>query len=100
MKTYITEELPKLSAQLRAGARKDFRKRRTDARDLNAALWSAAAYAREGSTMYVYAGNSYGHAVYCVTYRRSDADCFVNNPDGRWYEIDTALTATLCEVTR
>jgi len=48
--------------------------------DLAGATESAAYYAQKyGKTMYVYAGNSYGHGVYRVTYKMSDVTSPISN---------------------
>jgi RadC-like JAB domain-containing protein len=52
--------------------------------DLNSAVISAAYYAKKlGKTMYVYSGNSFGHAVWRVSYKPGEYLNLISNTGGR-----------------
>lgn len=62
--------------------------------DLESAVISAAFYAqKQGKTMYVYSGNSFGHAVWRVTFQASDYLNSVNNTGSVVYSVTPELDA-------
>jgi hypothetical protein len=67
--------------------------------DLNSAVISAGYYAKKaGQTAYVYAGDSYGHAVWRVTYKLSDALSPINNSGRRLLSVSPDLTVKKYDV--
>ena len=80
------------TAKLKASPKAAFRKRYSPA-DMNGAIYSAAAYAKEaGQSLFVYTGNSYMNLVRRVTYKRSDAANGINNPGRVFFEVTPDLT--------
>lgn len=60
--------------------------------DFSSALYSAGYYAKKlGHTMYVYSGNSYGHAVWRVSDKSSEYLDPINNTGARVVSVDPDL---------
>ena len=60
--------------------------------DLNSALLSAGYYAqKQDRTMYLYAGNSYGHAVWRVTYKENEYLDPINNTGKAMFSVTPEL---------
>lgn len=69
--------------------------------DLSGAVISAGYYARKlGKTMYVYSGNSYGWAIWCVSYKESDYLCSIGNTGNTVYSVTTNLDVLVHNVFR
>ena len=67
--------------------------------DFHSALVSAGYYAKTaGMIMYAYPGNSYGHAVWRVTEKSSNACNRVNNAAGRCVSVTPDLTVNYHDV--
>jgi len=67
--------------------------------DLSSAVISAGYYAKKwGQTMYVYAGDSFGHAIWRVTAKQSDALNPINNSGRRLLSVSPDLTVKRYDV--
>lgn len=67
--------------------------------DLQSAVVSAGYYAKKhNETMYVYAGDSYGHSVWRVAYKESDYLNNINNSGRALLSVTPDLTVTRYEV--
>ena len=65
------------------------------------AMISAGYYARKiGKTMFVYPGNSYGHMVFRVSYKKSEYLNGINNTGPMMYSVDPDLTVRRHELSR
>lgn len=68
---------------------------------LDSAVTSAAYYANKTKLSYfVYHGNSYGHAVWRASYKRSDYLNPINNTGSYLYEVTPDLTVYRYEIVR
>jgi hypothetical protein len=68
---------------------------------LNSAVISAAYYAKKNNKpLYIYSGNSFGHAVWRATYKESDANSPINNTGIIVYTISPDLTLMKYEIER
>lgn len=69
--------------------------------ELHSALVSAAGYARKlGQSMYVYSGNSYGHAVWRVSFKASEYLNPINNTGRKVAQVTPELVLAWHEVCR
>lgn len=60
--------------------------------DIDSAMISAGYYAKKlGRPMFVYSGNSYGHAVWRVTWKTSEYLSPINNTGGVVYQVSPSL---------
>ena len=67
--------------------------------DFGSAVESAGHYARKlGRTLYVYSGNSYGHAIWRVTYKASDYGCRIGNTGAKVISVSPDLVVSYHEV--
>lgn len=69
--------------------------------DLSGAVISAGYYAKKlGKTMYVYSGNSYGWAIWRVSYKKSEYLCAIGNTGNTVYSVTPNLDVLLHNVFR
>ena len=67
--------------------------------DLQSAVVSAGYYAKKhNETMYVYAGDSYGHSIWRVSYKESDYLNRINNSGRALLSVTPDLVITRYEV--
>ena len=115
-KRKVAQELVKLARSLMSGkvrmkggkvdrkATESLRKMKLRAKnsgDLSSAIVSAGYYAKKhGDLVYVYPGNSYGHAVWRATLKESDALNPINNTGRAMYTVDPELTVMFYETDR
>lgn len=86
--------------QRATGGLRSTRLRAKNAGDLESAIISAGHYAKKlAKTMYVYLGNSYGHALWRVSYKPSEYLDRVNNMGAFLYSVTPDLTVARHERT-
>lgn len=69
--------------------------------DISSAVTSAGYYAKKtGKTMYVYSGNSFGHAVWRVAYKASEYLDPINNTGSFVLSVTPDLQVSKHEVSR
>jgi hypothetical protein len=69
--------------------------------DLSLSVESAGHHAQKsGKTAFVYLGNSYGHAVWRVSFKRGDYLNSINNTGNTVYSVDSDLTLRRHNVIR
>lgn len=98
-----TQKLRVINSKIDAKASETLKKVKLQARnrgDIESAVRSAGYYAKKsGKTMYGYAGDSYGHSVWRVSYKESDYLHRINNSGRALFSVTPDLTVTWHEIS-